>query len=338
MARWSSAILAATLALATIPAWASPGLRAAQPQDTPTGGVGPVIGILSLPNYSSHAGRSYFAASYVKWLESAGARVVPVPYTMAEGELKALLGKLNGVLFTGGGTDFAYDNHTLTPFAATAQLIVDEVKTAAAQGETFPLWGTCLGFELINFLLSGPTFVPPVLVTGFDSENLPLPLNFTSQAASSRLFSWVRTWYGDTVYATLASQYVTMNNHQSGVPPAAFLANVELKSTLSMLSTNVDRNGKPFVSMVEGTNLPVYATQWHPEKNMFEWDQLENIPHTTAAVVAAMAPAQFFVNEARKNNRTFGSLQELQDALIYNYPVVYTGKADPSFQQSYFFE
>ena len=37
------------------------------------------------------------------------------------------------------------------------------------------------------------------------------------------------------------------------------------------LATNRDREGRPFVSLVEGKSYPVYAMQAHPEKNVFEW-------------------------------------------------------------------
>ena len=35
--------------------------------------------------------------SYVDWLESGGARVVPIPYTMAADDVEALVANLNGV-------------------------------------------------------------------------------------------------------------------------------------------------------------------------------------------------------------------------------------------------
>ena len=42
-----------------------------------------------------------------------------------------------------------------------------------------------------------------------------------------------------------------------------------------MLATNRDRKGRRFISMVEAADpaFKVYATQFHPEKNLFEWGQ-----------------------------------------------------------------
>jgi gamma-glutamyl hydrolase len=110
----------------------------------------PIIGILSMPNegngYDAN-GPGFFPASYVKWLEMAGARVVPLPFNQPE-SVRALLPLINGALFTGGGVAFTYKNGSLTPFASTASIIFNESVAAAAAGETWPLWGTCLGFEL----------------------------------------------------------------------------------------------------------------------------------------------------------------------------------------------
>ena len=55
-----------------------------------------------------------------------------------------------------------------------------------------------------------------------------------------------------------------------------------------MLSTNYDLKGREFISMVEGRGgLPMWATQFHPEKNIFEWSTKDNIPHSGDAVLTA---------------------------------------------------
>jgi hypothetical protein len=54
---------------------------------------------------------------------------------------------LNGVLFTGGGADFVDNNGNLTPFSATAQVILDEVISMNKAGVYMPLWGTSYGAQ-----------------------------------------------------------------------------------------------------------------------------------------------------------------------------------------------
>jgi hypothetical protein len=48
----------------------------------------PIIGILSQPGEPAPDGSSYIAASYIKWVESAGARVVPIMYDLTEAEVR----------------------------------------------------------------------------------------------------------------------------------------------------------------------------------------------------------------------------------------------------------
>ena len=47
------------------------------------------------------------------------------------------------------------------------------------------------------------------------------------------------------------------------------------------LSTNIDEDGLEFISTLEAKTYPFYATQFHPEKNTFEWaPKYPGIPHT----------------------------------------------------------
>lgn len=88
------------------------------------------------------------------------------------------------------------------------QHLWNEALSANDKGDFFPIWGTCLGFETISILGAKD---PKVLSSGFDSENLPLALDLTSDAGTSRLL-------GETpaVRDLLANYNVTMNNHVSG--------------------------------------------------------------------------------------------------------------------------
>ncbi|KAL2720762.1 chitobiosyldiphosphodolichol beta-mannosyltransferase-like [Vespula squamosa] len=72
----------------------------------------PIIGILSqelsygLNRTTEGHYKSYIAASYVKFIESAGARVVPIWIGKNEVYYRNILRKLNGVLWPGGATYF----------------------------------------------------------------------------------------------------------------------------------------------------------------------------------------------------------------------------------------
>jgi len=59
----------------------------------------PVVGVLTLPNFFNEWSdkRSYFPASYVKWLEAGGMRVVPIPFTDSHEDIEEKFQSLNGV-------------------------------------------------------------------------------------------------------------------------------------------------------------------------------------------------------------------------------------------------
>ena len=151
----------------------------------------PIIGILTQPtelhaDAAETAERSafhtlkqgeYIAASYVKFVESAGARAVPIHYTADEATLTELVNSVNGVLFAGGSASLS---NTSTYYQA-GQVVYNAAVKANDAGQHFPIWGTCLGFEELARLLSGSNdrTLYPHHGTGekrLDSENYPVPL------------------------------------------------------------------------------------------------------------------------------------------------------------------
>ena len=88
---------------------------------------------------------------------------------------------------------------------------------------------------------------------------------------------------------------------------------------------------------VLGRDYPIYATQWHPEKNNFEWIESKDIPHSKAATEVGDYFANFFVNEARKSQHRFDSKEKEDKYLIYRYNPVYTGDRK-KFEQCYYFD
>ena len=300
--------------------------------------VRPVVGIYAAPFHHSSTGCSgskgcdYVAASYVKWLESAGARSLPILYDSTSADIDAIFPQINGVLLPGGGSSLPDG----------AKRIVELAMQASDNGTHFPVWGTCLGFEWLMEIVGGSD----VLGSGFDSENITMALNLTSAASSSRLLGATKGVDGHRDRSEDAAAQLrtdlsntanppAMNNHQAGVTPATFKENSKLNSFFDVLSTNVDRKGRAFVSTVESKTYPVYGTQWHPEKNNFEWGMrtdgtpYEVINHTPEAVHASQALANYFVGECRRNSH---KVQE-GTKLFWNYPISLA--AAPEFEECY---
>lgn len=284
--------------------------RAAPP---PEQKLDPVIGVLTVPIDApgspcatldaAGVSASCAQAFYVKWLESAGARVVFIPYDADDATLDALLGGVNGVLLTGGGLEaagLAFD----TPYMVAAAKLFDAVKAKNDAGVFFPLHGTCQGFQVLNLLASRNQSV--VAYDAFDSEDLMLPLEISWDGHhSSRIFS-ADTAPGDVI-GTLMSDPVTVNMHHDGVPVERFETNAALTTFFVLASSNADRAGKLFVSTIEAWQYPITATQWHPEKPAYEFRSSNNMntSHTSAGVAANAYVARFFVADARRNTQAF---------------------------------
>ena len=109
----------------------------------------PVIGIFT-QTYEHAEGKSYIAASYVKFIEMSGAQVVPIFSFSETSEIKEILEKVNGVLFPGGAMEFSIENQ----WTKNADYILKYAKEENDQGRPFPLWFTCLGHELVSYLTS----------------------------------------------------------------------------------------------------------------------------------------------------------------------------------------
>ncbi|XP_053571046.1 gamma-glutamyl hydrolase [Bombina bombina] len=284
----------------------------------------PIIGVLAQETHFDNLlvyGKSYIAASYVKTLESAGARVIPIKINLPQEEYEKLFSYINGVLFPGGGVDLQHSE-----YARVAKIFYNLAIKANDQGDYFPIWGTCLGFEELTVLTSGE-----LLLTLTKTEDVALPLNVTKSAPSSKLFRNIPPY----LYQSLARKPLTANFHDWSLSVQNFTANEKLRSFYNVLTTNTDGIVE-FISTIEAFKYPFYGVQWHPEKNPFEWKKTSDIPHSSDAIHLAFYMAEFFVSEARRNSHHFLDETLENDLLMYNYNPVYTGTIS-GFEQIYFF-
>jgi gamma-glutamyl-gamma-aminobutyrate hydrolase PuuD len=63
------------------------------------------------------------ATDYVKWIEGAGARTVPLHYDAPESEIDAVLQQVNGVIFP-GGNDIIEPG---SPYYTAARFVFDRI-------------------------------------------------------------------------------------------------------------------------------------------------------------------------------------------------------------------
>ncbi|CAI5472388.1 unnamed protein product, partial [Closterium sp. Yama58-4] len=258
---------------------------------------------------------SYIAASYAKWVESAGARPVPLLYDEPVEILRQKFDMINGLLIPGGGTDLVPG-----PFMSTVQMLLKWAKEANDRNDYFPVQATCMGFEAMAIVISED---PNLLeLRRFSALDLASPLKFVGNWVHRRsYFSWMSPDLAEKVQELP----LTMENHQDGTTVHRFLSNSKLRDFFFVLTTSFDKNGLEYVTTVQGKRYPFYGTQWHPEKNAYEWG-LDHIPHGAHAIAVGQAAANFFVNEVRRNTHRPASDEGMNDMLLYNHAPVFAGK------------
>ncbi|KAI3466033.1 hypothetical protein Pfo_022696 [Paulownia fortunei] len=287
----------------------------------------PVIGILSHPGdgasgrLNNATNASYIAASYVKFVESAGARVIPLIYNEPSEVLYEKLNLVNGVIFTGGWAKSGL-------YFEVVESIFKNVLRKNDAGDRFPLLAICLGFELLTMIVS-------------EDKNILEEFNATDQASTLQFMKSINIngtvfqRFPPALLKKLSTECLVMQNHRYGISPEKFQKNKSLCSFFKILTTSGDEDDKVYVSTVQARRYPVTAVQWHPEKNAFEWG-LSRIPHSEDAIQVTQHVANFFVREARMSmNRP--STQKMLDNLIYNYSPTYCGKAGRGFDEVYIF-
>jgi gamma-glutamyl hydrolase len=251
--------------------------------------------------------RQYIAASYVKWIESSGGRVVPIPNTTPPDQMVKLLRSINGLMLTGGG--FIYPD--------IMDHVFNEVVKMNDEGIHFPVWGTCLGFQWVSQYFANDRH----LLKSHPVADAPLHLDFVSTANQT---SWFNNMDSSLKKIFASKDFkVTMNNHNWGVAVDDF--HKKLSGNFTLISTNIDTVGGTFVSTMQHRKFPIYGAQWHPEKNNYEFgvnhsgDSYSSTMHSIESVLASQYCSNLFVEECRKNSNSFSNWKELQARLTYSH-------------------
>lgn len=292
----------------------------------------PVIAILTLPLILPEGfeipgvknNTQYIGTSYAKYLEMSGAQVVPLSLKSTYEEIDTLLTRVNGVLFTGGENDF-WVNSSLVPqyspeYAEIGCYIYEQVKMFNDAQHFFPLWGTCLGFELLH-ICANKEFET---IGNFDGQPAYTSTHyFTEYAPKSAMFTYKSPKYARQMMHAFTVQNISLLAHHFGISPKSYDIYENLRNTFEILSTMRDRSGTEFVGIIEAKNYPIFGVQFHPEKNAFEF--LNPIyPHGDDALDTANYLSRFFVGLCRTNSHTFPE-EELRKQIIYNYSSLYLG-------------
>ena len=143
----------------------------------------PVIGIVSQgldsdfnndPRFDGYD--SYIMAAYVKFMEAAGARVVPLVWNEPEEVTMDKLSKLDGVLFPGGANSYV----------EWGRKVIDKIMEYNDDGHFYPAWGTCLGYEALMVWASS---AGDDILEEYEAHAISLPIEFTAKPENTKMFA-----------------------------------------------------------------------------------------------------------------------------------------------------
>jgi gamma-glutamyl hydrolase len=236
---------------------------------------------------------SYMMAAYVTFMESAGARVVPLILGEPLENTMDKLSKIDGVLFPGGSGDY-YE---------FGKPIWDEILRQNDAGNVFPAWGTCLGFETMGQWAADEPFD---LWGKFSAHSISQTIEFTVDPASTRMFGQM----GESAY--LFETYpMLLESHDNGIPVEKFETDKGFGDMFKLTSVVYEPEGehKMQTATMESEKYPLFGTQFHPEKTMTMFNG-EGVNHSWASVMMNRKFADYFVSLARENKNSFGDFSE----------------------------
>jgi gamma-glutamyl hydrolase len=277
----------------------------------------PIIGILTNPISVYEGYNTYIMAVYIKFVQQAGARVVPIDMNLSNEELCEMMDSINGLIFPGGHECLVNEDGTMTGYTQKGKVLLEKAKELNEQGTHFPVLGVWLGFQMIG-VMEAPN--KEVLLQGaFDSYNFATTIKFKIDPSESKLYKKLPKHLSRALEHT----NVTYNAHHDGILADAFTNNPELHD-YEILTLWKDQKGLEYVSTFEHKKYPIFAYQSHPEKAPFVFFKQRVIPHCTEAIELSQYYGNYFVNEAKKNAHTFSDYEKERSLMIENFSIKFT--------------
>lgn len=330
--------------------------------------TGGIVGILTLPVskvlrskihqniYESHSETkiiselnelekmSFFPASYAKWLRRHNVQIVPVDIYSSDDDLRQIMASVDGMLLTGGAVPLLHSDSKIridesfsnigrvteiSFYTRRVRQIVQIAKELNAQrNNSYPIWGTCLGFEGLILAEAGLD----VRFSDIDNNNFNSNLNLADQAPQSAFGQF----FGSADLEKFQNDPIFFFNHDHAFFLSDFLNNADLTREYRVVATAPTKYHKypePIVAVIEHRQFPFYGVQFHPEKNQFE--SKVNADRSAATLHVMDKMAAFFcqkLNADADDTELLTVEGKLQD---YN---VYVGSNIGVFDEVYIFQ
>jgi gamma-glutamyl hydrolase len=189
--------------------------------------------------------------------------------------MEYLIESTNGLLVPGGNSNL-YKNYEAKEGYGEVTIGFRKVWRLVCKlwnkGIRYPVWGTCLGLELVLMMITEDTKVLSTL----NSRNHTLE-GWTNYEDSA-IFKDMPT----NIRVNIENKPLLNFFHRHGISLSRFLYNEKydkLRKELKLISASKDKDGLWFCSFLEGIKNPIFISQFHPEKQAYEWNPTAVINH-----------------------------------------------------------
>jgi gamma-glutamyl hydrolase len=231
-----------------------------------------MIGIVSCPPIiNSTCKNSYVYTSYIDWISMSGEQSIIIPYTISESDLRILLNRIQGVVFTGGAIQNKkmHSSKQYNQLINTLFFIYKHAIQENNKGNYYPIFGTCLGHEILLMFATHKENLKESIHSHPKHGTFPFHVD-----TSSRLGKW----FTPSMRAKMKKTPCVTHSHQYGndITPIPHVRIVSILDT--------------FIGSIEFEEYPFYGVQFHPER-----------PSTNFAVDVSLQFSLFFTHECSKN-------------------------------------
>lgn len=219
-----------------------------------------IVGIITIPYDIS---KSYISYEHIKWLESNGLKTYPIPYNTTDPSY--YFDRIDGLYIPSGVISKKSTDKTEKVSNKDREILLDTcskfIKLAINEndkGNIFPIWGTCYGMQILMKVIDND--INLINVESYPDYKLPF-IPTKEGMLNSKI---IKTMTEDELKEWMNTA-IEIHNHGKGISPRMFSNSKKLMDFFNIISVGMGKNGKVFVSLIEGKKYPFYGVQWHPE-------------------------------------------------------------------------
>ena len=246
----------------------------------------PIIGILGYKTSKRSnfkKGSTYIFSSYIKFLEINNLKWIGVSIENSEKDFVDILKKLNGFFLPGGAGHILEDGLRETNFYKKVNLIISHSKKLKKENINFPIFGGCLGAEVLvtvicdkkllvkDFVNINQSLFLNLVEKNIFKKNCFLRLGFTNEEIYE--LGFYDFFYFNHLHALLKNDIDNCENFHKEFYALAYAKKKD------------DDDKREFLAAFQHKSLPIMGWQFHPEKVLFDTNDLQRIYKTEKSLL-----------------------------------------------------